>query len=73
VPHASEDAFFKKSTKEDGSTKIEANIDFKGKLILAGLFALEDPARPEVPPAVRECHGAGVRVIMVTGDHKLTA
>lgn len=73
MPHASEDSFFKKSTKEDGSTKIEANIDFKGKLILAGLFALEDPARPEVPPAVRECHGAGVRVIMVTGDHKLTA
>jgi Ca2+-transporting ATPase len=53
--------------------KFESCIDFKGKLILAGIFALEDPARPEVPPAVRECHGAGVRVIMVTGDHKLTA
>jgi Ca2+-transporting ATPase len=37
------------------------------------LFALEDPARPEVPPAVAACYGAGVRVIMVTGDHKLTA
>lgn len=50
-----------------------AKIDLQGKLIMAGLFAIEDPARPEVPPAVKECHGAGVRVIMVTGDFSLTA
>lgn len=68
MPHSDEDQFFK---EENG--KFSANIDFKGKLILAGLFALEDPARPEVPPAVAACYGAGVRVIMVTGDHKLTA
>lgn len=34
---------------------------------------MEDPARPEVPPAVKACHSAGVRVIMVTGDFSLTA
>lgn len=37
------------------------------------MFALEDPARVEVPPAVKSCHEAGVRVIMVTGDFSLTA
>jgi len=41
--------------------------------VLAGLLAIEDPARVEVPPAVKSCHGAGVRVIMVTGDFSLTA
>jgi magnesium-transporting ATPase (P-type) len=39
----------------DGSKKWIADIDVKGKLVFAGLFALEDPARPEVPPAVAAC------------------
>lgn len=73
VPHSAEDSFFKEVTQSDGTKKWDKNIELKGKLTLAGLFALEDPARPEVPPAVRACHSAGVRVIMVTGDHKLTA
>jgi calcium-translocating P-type ATPase len=42
-------------------------------LILAGLVGLEDPPRPEVPEALRKCREAGVRVIMVTGDHPHTA
>ncbi len=42
-------------------------------LIFAGLVGLEDPPRPEVPEAVRKCHEAGIRVIMVTGDHPHTA
>lgn len=54
-------------------SKWKANVELEGKLVLAGLFALEDPARVEVPPAVRSCHSAGVRVIMVTGDFSLTA
>jgi Ca2+-transporting ATPase len=73
VPLGNENQFFKELTLADGSKKWVANIELKDKLILAGLFALEDPARVEVPPAVKACHGAGVRVIMVTGDHKLTA
>jgi len=73
VPLANEEQFFKEITQTDGTKKWVANLELKGKLILAGLFALEDPARPEVPPAVKACHGAGVRVIMVTGDHQLTA
>jgi P-type Ca2+ transporter type 2C len=38
-----------------------------------GLVALEDPVRPEVPGAIAECHGAGIRVVMITGDHPATA
>jgi Ca2+-transporting ATPase len=42
-------------------------------LTLAGLVALEDPARADVPQAVRDCRQAGIRVVMVTGDHAVTA
>jgi Ca2+-transporting ATPase len=38
-----------------------------------GLVALADPLRPEVPAAVAECHGAGIRVVMITGDYPATA
>lgn len=39
----------------------------------AGLLGLADPIRPEVPPAVQECYGAGLRIIMITGDYPGTA
>lgn len=42
-------------------------------LTLAGLVGLEDPPRPEVPEAIIRCQEAGIRVIMVTGDHPQTA
>jgi calcium-translocating P-type ATPase len=42
-------------------------------LILSGLIGLHDPPRPEVPEAIARCHSAGVKVIMVTGDHPHTA
>ena len=38
-----------------------------------GLVALEDPLRPDVPQAIAECRAAGIRVVMITGDHPATA
>ena len=43
------------------------------EMTLAGLVGLEDPPRPEVADALRKCRGAGIKVIMVTGDHPHTA
>jgi Ca2+-transporting ATPase len=45
--------------------------DFRFEFL--GLVGLADPIRPTVPAAVQECYTAGIRVIMITGDHPATA
>jgi calcium-translocating P-type ATPase len=47
--------------------------DAEQGLCLLGLVAILDPPRAEVPAAVARCHEAGIRIIVVTGDHGLTA
>jgi potassium/sodium efflux P-type ATPase len=56
----------------------EELIDLKAQeleqnLIFIGLVAMFDPPRDEVPKAIAECHQAGIKVTMVTGDYGLTA
>jgi sodium/potassium-transporting ATPase subunit alpha len=53
----------------DNYTMATAETD----LVLSALIGFEDPPRPEVPAAVRRCRDAGIRVVMVTGDHPHTA
>ncbi|NTW43869.1 MAG: HAD-IC family P-type ATPase, partial [Anaerolineaceae bacterium] len=48
-------------------------ISLEQELVFVGMFAMIDPARPEVKNAVAVAKGAGIRTIMITGDHPLTA
>jgi magnesium-transporting ATPase (P-type) len=47
--------------------------DLPKNLVLLGLIGLLDPPRKEAIEAVNECHGGGIRVTMITGDHRVTA
>jgi calcium-translocating P-type ATPase len=56
---------------------VDLDEDERGRaessLCFLGLAALQDPPRPDVPMAVERCRRAGIRIIVVTGDHSLTA
>jgi Ca2+-transporting ATPase len=55
------------------ATKAGTAVDPESGMTLLGLVAMMDPPRPEARAAVRTCEAAGIRTVMITGDHPLTA
>ncbi|MBP7863227.1 cation-transporting P-type ATPase [bacterium] len=56
-----------KCNYEQSTEQLESQLTF------LGLIALHDPPRPEVEEALKRCKEAGVQVVMITGDHEVTA
>ena len=64
-------AFAAKSVKPEHTVLEHADVE--GSLTLLGMVGMIDPPRAEAITAVAECHNAGIRVKMITGDHAKTA
>ncbi len=57
----------------DGSASLDSMDAVERDLVMIGLLGLSDPPRPEARDAIALCYKAGIRPVMMTGDHPLTA
>ncbi|AAM07720.1 TPA: cation-transporting P-type ATPase [Methanosarcina acetivorans] len=51
----------------------DAQKEYTGDFIFLGFIGIIDPPRPEAREAIAKCHAAGIKVVMITGDHPVTA
>ncbi|RJQ16262.1 MAG: cation-transporting P-type ATPase [Nitrospiraceae bacterium] len=61
------------SARNDKEELFSDKNNLESNLTFAGLMGFEDPPRPEVPDAIKKCQGAGIKIIMITGDASRTA
>jgi len=54
---------------EDGN---QHEVEKTGYTLIA-VLGIKDVIRPEIPEAIKKCHAAGIKVLMITGDNKITA
>lgn len=66
-------AAYRKVSKNEVKNAIEGNILKEGGLTYLGILGMQDPLRPEVAESIASGKLAGIRTIMITGDHKETA
>ena len=59
--------------KENAGVAEVVERDVEKDMVFLGLIGLHDPPRAEVPDAIKKCHSAGIRIIMITGDGSRTA